>query len=140
MRADTRSRRPRDRERERALWAWEQISKVRKQSNQGKYAGLVRKLPTLLQVNGLGQTAAFLAAKGGIGRSSRSEGDNPHGILYRQLEDYLRMLLERERAGREMMEIILNLSPSRYRRVSREIQIVAGWLKRFADAELVEEE
>jgi hypothetical protein len=55
---------PRDLDRSRAKEAWDNIQIVKPQKNyQAKYGSLARKIPTLIQINGLAQTLAFLKAK-----------------------------------------------------------------------------
>ena len=53
----------RDLDRNRASAAWENIGKV--DSTNTEYGSLAREMPTMIQVNGLAQTLAFLKAKKG---------------------------------------------------------------------------
>lgn len=51
-------------EQKRAASAWADIEKVTSESEQKKYGTLARKVPAMIQINGLGTTLAFLKAKG----------------------------------------------------------------------------
>ncbi len=57
---------PRDLDRSRAQDAWDNILSIKTKTKdyQAKYGSLARNMPTLIQVNGLAQTLAFLRAKG----------------------------------------------------------------------------
>jgi CRISPR-associated protein Cmr5 len=125
------------RPRERARWAWEQVKNIGGLDDkrvEARYHTLVRKLPSLLQGSGLGQTLAFLFSKRGQG------GQAPEGRLLGQLAQWI---LPRERQRDPMrdmetlMEELVKMSPALYRHHSRELLIVAEWLKRFADGLLV---
>jgi len=71
---DVSSQKSRDRGRDRALWAWKQVAKIKRSGVEGSYANLARKLPSMLQVSGLGQTLAFLAAKGEVRTTAGAAG------------------------------------------------------------------
>jgi CRISPR-associated protein Cmr5 len=57
---------PKTLEQQRATRAWECVDEVTSKSQdfKKKYGSLARKVPTLILTNGLGQTLAFLKAKG----------------------------------------------------------------------------
>jgi CRISPR type III-B/RAMP module-associated protein Cmr5 len=112
---------------------------------EGRYAVLARKLPTYLQVSGLGQTLALLASKGRKGTTCppSQRDDQPRTgdqLLFWDLDDYLRLISRGERSDRRMMDLIVSANAPAYRRATREVQAVADWLKRFAEAELEAEE
>jgi len=50
---------------------------------KGRYGSVVRKLPSYILTSGLGQTLAFLKAKG------KGEPGNEHEVLYRHLTDWV---------------------------------------------------
>lgn len=120
--------------RARAKVAWGWVSEVEKRFNAGgpkkRYGTLASKLPTLLQVSGLGQTLAFLFSKGDGGKA-----DKPEGLLFSQLADHLRDRLRKETKA-DFMQIVLDLTPAEYRTATREALAVAEWLKRFAEGRL----
>ena len=53
-----------------------------------KYISLVKKLPTLIMVNGLGQSLAFLTAKAKL-KYNKVNTDKEEGLLYSQVEQWL---------------------------------------------------
>ncbi len=138
---DSRLNRSRDRGRNVALWAWESVEKAAGQSTYKSedYMALALKLPSMLQVSGLGQTLAFLAAKGGL-EDVNSSPKNGHRAIFCDIDSFLREgVFKGERSGRNTMEMVLDCEPSRYRIALREAQEMADWLKRFAQAKLQEE-
>lgn len=141
-------------EQERAGWAWDRVDEVARLSNaeklQTRYGTLARKLPSYLQVNGVGQTLAFLFAKG-KGEGSRADEDRRgraqtkgDGVLLRHLRD--RVLRTITGGGnisgdpRDVMAVVLALDPDQHRLVGAELAATATWLKRFAEGRLGEEE
>lgn len=120
---------------QRALYAW---GCVREAADQGprasaRYGTLARKLPSYLQVSGVGQTLAFL-----FGRSG-SDKLKPEALLLKHLGEHLKKDLQRP-ANEAPMETVLQMTPSQYRQATRELMELAGWLKRFAEGQLGQEE
>lgn len=121
---------------ERAKWAWEKVSGVAepKSSIGLEYATHVRKLPSRLQTNGLGQALAFLFAKSKV---DRKKGETGAARLLAHLGERLATTLERQpqdlRDPRAIMEAIVKMSPDQYRRCTHELLTTSEWLKRFAD-------
>ena len=115
-------------EQKRARAAWDDVLAVKGQeSYKEKYLALVRSAPADVLTNGLGQTLAFLKAKG------KSEHKDLSKHLSRWVcpqmgwipnDDLLRKLTERE-SGSDV-----------YRRAAAETLAYLVWLKRFAEAEL----
>jgi len=115
-------------EQKRAKAAWDDVLAVKRQGDyDDKYLSLVRSAPPDVLTNGLGQTLAFLKAK----------GQSEHRDLFRHLsrwvcpqmgwaasDDLLRKLTE-PGAGSDV-----------YRRATAETLAYLVWLKRFAEAEL----
>lgn len=95
---------------------------------KGKYGSLVRKVPSYIITNGLGQTLAFLRAKG------KGEPDNEHEILYGQLSEWVGGQLG---VKNDLLDWIVNTATSQqYRLATMEALAFLQWLKRFAEAEL----
>ncbi len=115
-------------EQQRAAFALECVRKVKREAFASKYRQLVRGLPAMILTNGLGQTLAFLKAKGG-------EKSNEHQTAYTHLSAWAR---EQLRFGPDLLEQITRMDVSQYRLAQTETLAVLGWLKRFADAELPE--
>lgn len=119
---------PRDLGRQRAARAWAWVHEVKGKTYETRYGTLARKLPSYLQVSGLGQTMAFLFSRG---------TDTGERALYEHLSGHLRAHFKF--GGRDAMEMIFQMSPSQYRQASQEAAFFAEWLKRFADGLLDEE-
>lgn len=94
-----------------------------------KYGALARKIPSLILTNGLGQTMAFLRAKG------KKDPTDEHEVLYQQLNEWLQKRLKI--GDSDLLEWIVNSANSQqYRLATMEALSFLQWLKRFAEAEL----
>lgn len=121
---------PRDLDRRRASAAWANIQTVKSLNFQAKYGSLARKMPTLIQVNGLGQTLAFLRAK--------ANGDDRHARMFNHISQWV---CGRLGNGTEnLLNRVLNMDSQTYRLATSETLAFLQWIKRFAEAELGEEE
>lgn len=114
----------RGQEEAKTAWAW--VSAVEDSLFKDRYATLARKLPSYLQVSGLGQTMAFLYAKSNNPGAERTLCEQLGGYLLRKLG----------RGDKDVMELIVKLDPGDYRRATQELMQVADWLKRFAEGRL----
>lgn len=106
--------------------------KAQNEDIQKKYGSLARKLPSLILANGLGQTLAFLKSKGyekGELNSKKAEG-----LLYNHLSEHV---LGKDQ---DLLTKVMGESSFEYRRHTTEVLAFASWLKRFAEAELGQEE
>jgi CRISPR-associated protein Cmr5 len=113
-------------EQARAQQAWKDVEQVKK-GIQDKYGTLARKLTSLLQVNGLGQTLAFLLAKAG------NEKGNAHYVLYRHVSDWV-MGQMNPSEERMLLDWIIRQRSDLYRRATVEALAYAMWLRRFVEA------
>ncbi|MEZ4363816.1 MAG: type III-B CRISPR module-associated protein Cmr5 [Kofleriaceae bacterium] len=120
-----------------AVLAWQWVSQAADHGKAARYGTLARKLPSMLQVSGLGQTLAFLYSKGYEGPKPKS--DSAEALLFRQLGGYLIELSKQAKQPDAAMEALLSLSPGDYRAVTRQLSEVAGWIKRFAEGRLAHE-
>ena len=99
---------------------------------QGRYLTLARKLPAMLQVNGLGQTVAFLYSKGKGAQFIGAEGQ------------LLRLLDELTRLGDvvpgpvDPMQRIVNMTPTGYRVATQRAMVGAIWIKRIAEGLIID--
>jgi len=111
---------------ERAASAWRAVEKVESESKneRGKYGSLVRGLPALIQTDGLGQTLAFLRAKG-------QDKVNAHQIAYNQISQWVTGQLGTKEA---LLDFILRTDTATYRRATTEALAYLQWIKRFAEA------
>jgi len=119
-------------EQKRAEKAWECIRKVQKSNKE--YKARAQKLPAMIKTNGLGQTLAFLISKGGV---DKIVYDHLSGWLIDEENSPLQWVdSKNERLNGELMERVQKTTSLVYRQATQEALAFAGWLKRFAAAEL----
>ena len=126
----TKTTNPRDLERERAKYAWEKIQAVKNKQYQKDYGSLARKMPTYIQVNGLAQTLAFLKAK----------GKEHHSKIFEDLSEWVCQMPQLDKFNGDLLVRILDMDSQIYRITTNESLAFLQWLKRFAEAEVEEEE
>ncbi len=115
-------------EQERAQHAWSCVQEVKDKPFAHEYRAVAVKVPSLIVTNGLGQTLAFLKAKG------KGEQGNEHEILYRHLADWVGSKVH---ADGDLLNWLANEATSQqYRLATMEALALLQWLKRFAEAEL----
>ncbi len=133
-------------EQERARQAWTAVREVKDKDRskertlEQEYRALVRRLNTLLQINGLGQTLGFLKAKG--------KGDNAHYLLLKHLSRWMQeprhfaatnsAVMRGKDDGLLRWIIDEETSSADYRRATTECLAFGSWLRRFAEGELRE--
>lgn len=130
---------------ERANAAWRCVEEAGQQSPDFKkrYGTLARKLPALIQTNGLGQALAFLYSKAKFAEAEdkRSSEAKANGTIFNQLSD--RVMKELEIASQDqgkLLRVLVQQQTAFYRRATAEALAFALWLRRFAEAELPSEE
>lgn len=124
-------------EQKRALIAWEHIKAVTEGNIQTKYGTLARKLPAMIQMNGLGTTLAFLLAK----------GKDEHKLLYshvskwvvtylqiRQSDDFDNLLERVREQETQLLDTVRQENMDTYRRATAEAIEYGIWLKRYVEA------
>lgn len=125
-------------EQERAQRAWECVQEVtgKPQEFKKKYSALARKAPMLVLTNGLGQTLAFLKAKG------KNDPGDEHTVLFRHLSEWVlnQVAPGTTSSNGDLLQWVLEHDSAAYRRVTTEALAFLTWLKRFAEAELPTEE
>lgn len=98
-----------------------------------EYKAYVRKIPTLIQVNGLGATLAFVKSK------SKEEKDKKgyvYKIIYKQIAEWLQykgLLLSEKDHEEDLLEKVVELNSPTYRVVTGEVLALFKWLSRFAE-------
>lgn len=130
-------------EQKRAAQAWADVSAVKPQSFKGKYGGLVRKLPAHITGNGLGQTLAFLRAKSAAKPGKPPSAENQaHNAAYQHLSHWVMQQLNPtvQQPNDTLLPWLLGQTSEVYRQATAESLAYLVWLKRFAEAELPEEE
>jgi CRISPR-associated protein Cmr5 len=129
---------PKTLEQQRAEQAWECVDEVTSKSQdfKKKYGSLARKVPTLILTNGLGQTLAFLKAKG------KNDPADEHTVLFRHLSRWVlsQVAPSSPATNGDLLQWVLQNDSASYRRATVEALAFLTWLKRFAEAELPAEE
>ncbi len=120
------------REQDMAKLAWVCVSEVKKDARIKKeFSTVAKKLPSLIMTNGLGQTLAFLLAK------AEGKQNNHHRQVYQAVSNWvIPQVFGEESQGKDLLGLVLEKSSVEYRRATAEAMAFAGWLKRFAEAEL----
>ncbi len=112
------------------------------------YDSYVKKIPSMILSNGLGQTLAFIVAKrkkdnerGKAG--SENNPKNAYDLIYKHLTDYLRsnssvrITMPQERS--DLLEWVISCDSAEYRHITQEVLAFLNWLKRFAEGMSEEE-
>jgi len=111
----------------RAKKAWDFINEVKGQNYQKDYRTYVRRAPTLILSNGLGNTLAFWRAKG--------------GEAYTKLYEHVnRWFKERHPEEEDILTWIMSANTSSLEvfKETKEVIFLLNWMRRFAEAELEE--
>lgn len=124
-------------EQERGKRAWECINEVRNKPHdyQKEYSSRARGLNAMIQINGLGQTLAFLNAKGKK-TDNREAGPNPYKRLSEQLSRWVGKQVRQQESVDLLTWLVQDASTEAYRRATAECLAFGTWLRRFAEAEL----
>jgi CRISPR-associated protein Cmr5 len=100
------------------------------------YRSYVKKIPTMILSNGLGQTLAFI--------KSKSEKGNAYELIYEQLTEYMRSpyttRIQMPEDKKELVEWVISCDSEKYRYITQEILAFLNWLRRFAEGLIEEEE
>lgn len=116
-------------EQDRAKYAAECVNEAKGVKGYGSYA---RRAGALIQTQGLGQALAFWRSKGW--EKGRPKNGDAYALLYQHMSSWLNQRLE---INNDILKWIQqDASTEDYRRATAEAQAFLIWLKRFAEAEL----
>lgn len=118
---------------ERAAYAFEKVkgfvnAEKDNTQTQKEYRSYLKKMPAMVQVNGLGETLAFYYAK-----------DGAYRVIYEQIAEWIRksmrpLIHKGEKEGKkEFIEILVNMKSPEYRLVTMEVLALLNWMHRFAE-------
>jgi CRISPR-associated protein Cmr5 len=99
-----------------------------------EFKSYVKKIPPLIQTNGLGNTLAFIFSK--RKHNSPQEKDNAYDLIYEQLSKWLSRgdsacaLLPN---GEDLLNFAIKQPSPVYRQMTTETLAFMNWLKRLAD-------
>lgn len=111
---------------QRAAFAWDKVSAL---GGSKEYRSLVRQLPAMVQTNGLAQTLAFLLAPSGAKKDLYQQLQQwlctaaPHPVYPTQADEEIHLMRRLTRGDSQTL-----------RHATLEVQALALWLKRFAEA------
>lgn len=112
---------------ERAKFAFDAVQTVVKEhigtATPKKYHTLIRSLPAMIQMQGLGTTVAFLYSKKGA--------EKAHEILYDSTGEWCKQ--QKLLKNTELAKEIVQLDTQAYRMVTEEVLQMLLWKKRFAE-------
>lgn len=110
----------------RAAYAFAEVKKTveNPKNDKKEYRSYVKKLPSLIQVNGLGQTLAFCFQKG-----------KEYRIIYDQLYVWLKETYPQHFMDEsiEFVEAVINLKSTEYRVLTMETLALLNWMRKFVD-------
>ena len=109
------------------------------------YKSYVKKVPTLIQVNGLAGTFAFIFSKMTKKKDNKEKGtkQNPYGdwdLIYFQTWEWLNQNYKVNDKDKELVEWIIEQNPKLYKAITIEVLAFFSWLKRFAEGMIEGEE
>ena len=120
-------------EKARANFAYECVEKVvnedskdSKKSNE--YKSYVKKIPTMIQTNGLSATFAFMYSK-----------KKTYEIIYQDVERWLREERKLKGNDEELIKWLISLESPKYKHITSEVMALFMWLRRFAEG-MIEKE
>lgn len=115
----------------RAAFAFDVVENTLRDANfdgRNNYKSYIKKMPMMINVNGLAQTLAFYFSKG---------TKDMHWKIYKNLEQWIKehyseqLNLGRENLEKEFIELVINLERENYRMVTVEILNILNWMDRF---------
>ncbi|MCB9452448.1 MAG: type III-B CRISPR module-associated protein Cmr5 [Anaerolineaceae bacterium] len=118
-------------EQERAKGAWDNIKAVEdvqkdQEKVRKKYGTFARRLPSMIQINGLGSTLAFLQSKG-----KNNQGDG-HTLLYDHVGRWVTQRMTGD--SQDIMNYIRDCTTDQYRRATAEAVAYGIWIKRYVES------
>ncbi|WP_270165789.1 type III-B CRISPR module-associated protein Cmr5 [Paenibacillus sp. SYP-B4298] len=114
----------------RASFAFQQtksaVNELKKLDDIKLYSSYLKRLPSMIQVNGLGQAMAFYYSK-----QKKDGKGKPYMLIYRTIHEWL-LKKHPEIIRNELIESVVDLSSESYRMVTTETMALLGWMQRFA--------
>ncbi|RSK26558.1 type III-B CRISPR module-associated protein Cmr5 [Bacillus sp. HMF5848] len=111
----------------RAAFAFREVKEyIEKNGQSSKFRSYIKKMPAMIQVNGLGQTLAFYYSN----HSKEKEYGDIYNIIGKWCSIQLSGLINSED---EFVEQVINLNSKSYKVVTVETLSLLNWMRRFAD-------
>lgn len=121
----------------RAAFAFEKVARFVKHNREKskEYKAYVKRLPSIIQVNGLGQALAFYYSK-----------DSTHRQIYQDIAEWIEedmstllQKFKKDNETDEFIEVLVKMSSAEYRFVTMEVLALLNWMRRFVDGMVKEE-
>ncbi len=122
---------------DRAKFAYKCVNDVLSKSQKTKesYKSYVKKIPTLIQVNGLAGTFAFVFSKKGDKEGQKEA----YKMIYEQVDNWLKQNYKKDESE-ELVEWIIKQNPKLYKAITIEVLALFSWLRRFVEGMIEEVE
>ena len=122
-------------EQRRAQYALEKINQIKACDFRDKYRSYVVSLPAQIQLNGLGQSIAFIYSK----KNASNLEAKAYGKLYQHMSQWIcdsdnNGIYFQIETSNDLMESLVNNDMQKYQLVTVELQALLVWLKKFARA------
>ncbi|MCL6663373.1 type III-B CRISPR module-associated protein Cmr5 [Paenibacillus amylolyticus] len=120
----------------RASYAFQEVQKAVNQLSSSEkiklYSSYLKRLPSMIQVNGLGQSMAFYFSKG---------KENQYDLIYQSISNWImnKPELQMER-NKDFLGELVSLNSEQYRRVTTEVHALLNWMRKFATGMCSEQE
>ena len=117
-----------DIEKERAIFAYEKVDEAvnNQKIKQSEYKSYCKKIPSLIQTNGLSATFAFMFSK-----------KTTYKFIYNQVDEWLKKRYDKD--NMELVEWCIKLDSNKYRKVTIEVLALFNWLRRFAEGKITKD-
>ena len=118
----------------RAEFAYNSVVAAKEKAFAKGYKSYAKKIPALIQTNGLGNTLAFIVSKGK--RNNPQEKNNAYDLIYDQISEWMRSgnnacaLLPK---NTDLLDFVITQPSTVYRQITTETLAFMSWLKRLAD-------
>ena len=123
----------------RAAFAYQCVEEAKKPGanykyKQSDYRGYIKKIPVLIQTNGLGNTLAFIISKGNANNTKKK--NNAYDLIYEQITQWLRTKesgYELWPENKGLLEFVISMPSTPYRQITYEVLALLNWLRRLAE-------
>lgn len=117
----------------RAAFAFKEVKAVvegKPEVKNSEFRSYIKRMPTMIQVNGLGQTLAFYYSK--------SNKYKAYEAVYRIVQQWIEKealpdLFNPNDGYAEFVEKVINLNSNEYKQVAAEVMALLNWMRRFVE-------
>jgi len=109
---------------ERARFAYSKVECIKDKTFAKEFKSYVKKLPSMIQTNGLAPAVAFIFSK--------KNSKEAYKYIYELFDEWLGKNFKKDNNS-ELMEWVIDQPVETYRAVTFELIALLSWLKRFAE-------